>query len=339
MNTTFLPAPAALFAAALAAAPAFCQSPALPTTAPGAGAATAPATAPAEGEAGRNLPRPDHIVIVIEENHRQPQVIGSPDAPYINELAAAGANFSNSFAVTHPSQPNYLALFSGSTQGVKGDGVPEGTPFSTPNLGAELLAAGLGFAGYSEGQPSVGYLGAQRKAEDGKHAYVRKHNPWSDWQVKHAGSPAGGSPPRNQLPESASLPMEDHFPAAGGDFSALPTVSIVIPDERHDMHDGTVRQADDWLREHLEPYRRWAVAHNGLLIVTWDEDDFTPTNRIPTIFVGPMVKPGTYDERIDHYDVLRTVEEMYGLPHAGAAEKAKPITAPFAPARSGSARR
>ena len=89
------------------------------------------------------LPVPDHIVIVIEENHSFENIIGSADAPYLNSLAAAGATFTNFFAITHPSQPNYLQFYSGSNQGVIDNTVPApGVPFTTANLGAELLAAG-----------------------------------------------------------------------------------------------------------------------------------------------------------------------------------------------------
>ena len=63
------------------------------------------------------VPRPDHVVIVIEENHSYSEIIGSSAAPYINSLAAQGALFTQSHATTHPSQPNYLHLFSGSNQG------------------------------------------------------------------------------------------------------------------------------------------------------------------------------------------------------------------------------
>src|SRR5471032_1596861 len=70
------------------------------------------------------VPTPDHVVIVIEENHSQTEIIGSASAPYINALAAQGANFTQSFAITNPSQPNYLALFSGSTQGITDDSTP-----------------------------------------------------------------------------------------------------------------------------------------------------------------------------------------------------------------------
>jgi len=65
--------------------------------------------------ADNGIPRPDHVVIVIEENHAYTQVIGVAAAPYINSLAAGGALMTASYAITHPSQPNYIAFFSGST--------------------------------------------------------------------------------------------------------------------------------------------------------------------------------------------------------------------------------
>src|SRR6185295_18830333 len=102
-------------------------------------------------------PTPDHVVIVIEENHSASQIIGSPNAPYMNALAAGGANLTRCFALTHPSQPNYLQFFSGANQGITGNTVPApGSPFSTRNLGAALIAAGRTFAGYSEDLPAVG---------------------------------------------------------------------------------------------------------------------------------------------------------------------------------------
>src|SRR2546421_7412766 len=86
------------------------------------------------------VPTPAHVVVVVEENHSYDEVIGVTDAPYINSLANQGASFTNSYAVTHPSQPNYLALFSGSTQGVTDDNA---TPtYTKANLGSELIAAG-----------------------------------------------------------------------------------------------------------------------------------------------------------------------------------------------------
>ena len=91
------------------------------------------------------------------------------------------------------------------------------------------------------------------------------------------------------------------------------------------MHDGTVAQADSWLHDHLDPYVTWAFAHNSLLVVTWDEDDSSGGNRIPTLFVGPMVRPGTYAEHIDHYSVLRTLTALYGSAPPGLAATRPPI--------------
>lgn len=254
------------------------------------------------------LPRPDHIVLVIEENHSYSQIVGSPDAPYINRLAGLGAVFTQSFGITHPSQPNYLALFSGSTQDVTDNSCPH--HFTTANLGHALLAAGLTFAGYSEDLPSDGSL----ICSEGN--YARKHNPWVNWQDSLT----------NGLPAAVNLPMTS-FPA---DFNRLPTVSVIVPNQIHDMHHGkdpeAIQTGDRWLREHLEAYVQWAQQHNSLLIVTWDEDNKTENNRIATLFVGPMVEPGRYDQRITHYNVLRTIEDMYGLSHAGASANAAPIT-------------
>jgi acid phosphatase len=68
------------------------------------------------------------------------------------------------------------------------------------------------------------------------------------------------------------------------------------------------------------------MKHDGLLILTWDENDGSPGNQIPTIFVGEMVKPGKYRAQINHYSVLATIEAAYGLRRIGRAAHAAPIT-------------
>src|SRR5262249_1604522 len=119
------------------------------------------------------VPTPDHVVIVILENHAFDQIIGSDQAPYINYLAAQAAVFTDSHGVTHPSQPNYLWLVSGDDQGVTTDACPN--TFSTENLGHLLLSSALGFAGYSEDLPAEG----STVCTSGQ--YARKHNPWSNF--------------------------------------------------------------------------------------------------------------------------------------------------------------
>lgn len=236
------------------------------------------------------LPRPAHVVILIEENHAYSQIIGV--APYLTSLATGGANFTQSFAVTHPSQPNYVALFSGSTQGLSSDSCPH--TFSGANLGSELIGAGLTFGGYSESMPSDGYTGCTSGA------YARKHNPWADFTA---------------VPSSDNLRFS-RFPT---DYSTLPTVSVVVPNLNDDMHDGTVAAGDAWAQANIAGYATWALAHNSLLIVTTDEDDSGHGNQIATIFYGQPVHAGAYSEHITHYSVLRTVEDMYGLACTGNA--------------------
>ncbi len=266
------------------------------------------------------LPRPDHIVVVIEENHSFDQIVHSSLAPYIDTLANQGALFTDSHGVTHPSQPNYIALFSGDLQGVKGDEclAKETRQFTSPNLGAALLDKGLTFAGYAQTLPADTFMDCYYKKSElnGSSLYGRKHCPWINWIGNQV----------NQLPVSVNHPMSD-FPA---DFNQLPTVSFVIPDMDHDMHNNSsdstmITRADTWLKNNLGEYIEWAKTHNSLFIFTFDEDDFTPKNRIPTIFVGQMVQPGEYSDSINHYNVLRTIEGMYDLAKSGSIA-ASPIT-------------
>ncbi|MGZ4098194.1 MAG: alkaline phosphatase family protein [Bacteroidia bacterium] len=254
------------------------------------------------------LPKPDHIVVVMFQNKNYSSIVGSSNAPYINSLIADTntALFTQSYALTHPSQPNYLMLYSGSNQGVTTDIVPTNTPFTTCNLGASLLSAGHTFTGYSESMPSPGYLGISTSL------YYRKHNPWSDWQ---------GTGP-NALPASVNQPFTS-FP---GNYNLLPDVAIVVPNIINCMHDGTIQQGDTWLKNNISQYVAWVKTHNSLLIITFDEGDSGGDNHILTLFLGPMVKQGSYNTRITHYNVLRTLEDIYKVTACGASATSAPIT-------------
>jgi hypothetical protein len=92
-------------------------------------------------------------------------------------------------------------------------------------------------------------------------------------------------------------------------------VSFVIPNFNDDMHDGTIAAGDTWLQTNLGGYVQWAQTHNSLLIITWDHDGGTPADQVATLFAGPMVRAGYYGQTINHYNMLRTVEDMYGLPY------------------------
>jgi len=248
-----------------------------------------------------SIPQYKHVVVVMEENHSYSDIIGdTTDAPYINSLASQGALMTSSFGVTHPSEPNYMALFSGSTDGLTADSCPVSAG-STANLGSELLAAGYTFKGYSEGLPKTG----STTCTSGN--YARKHSPWINF---------------SNVPTSDSLPFSS-FPTS---YSSLPTLSFVIPNLNDDMHNGTINEADTWLQSNISAYATWAKANDSLLIVTWDEDDYTENNQIPTIFVGASVKTGDYDETVNHYNLLATLEQMYGLKAVGNSSGATAIT-------------
>lgn len=296
--TTTATATAAALAALLALSGCSPGGPAEPATVQSSLTAQS-AAAPASTAA---LPRPQHVVVVVEENHPYQDIIGSTAAPYLNSLADQGASFTESYAVAHPSEPNYLALFSGSTQGLTDDSCPH--TFSGPTLGSELLAAGHTFAGYAESMPTTGYTGCASGD------YARKHNPWVDFP---------------------DIPTADNrawtaFPTTPAGYAALPTLSFVIPNLQDDMHNGTVRQGDDWLRTHLSDYAAWAKTHHSLLMVTWDEDDNGASNHIPTLVVGANVHPGRTTEPLDHFRLLRTLEAFYALPPVGTSAQRTPVT-------------
>ena len=241
------------------------------------------------------LPRPEHVVVVIEENRGYSQIMHMRNSnSYIHALARRGVLFTQSYGITHPSQPNYLALFSGSTQGVTSNACPH--TFDSGNLASSLLDKGLSFASYAESLPVAGDV----RCWSG--AYQRKHNPVVNWQGARL-----------------AAELNQRFADFPKDFSKLPSVSFVIPDQKNDMHDGSFETADDWLKMHIAPYVDWAMEHNSLLILTWDEDDGREDNHIVTILVGPMVKEGSSDQRINHYSVLRTLLDFYDLPALGAS--------------------
>ena len=255
---------------------------------------------PKAGKKSAVVPRPDHVVVVILENEQRSSIMGSAQAPYLKELVARGANLTHSYGVTHPSQPNYLALFSGSTQGVTSNACPQRFP-KADNLGHQLRAAGFSFAGYADSMPKVGFIGCV----SGR--YQRKHNPWVSF---------------TNLPASVNRPFSD-FPR---DYRKLPTVSFVSPNMCHSMHDCSIRTGDRWMKKHLDRYARWATRHNSWLVVTFDENAGGTVNPIPTIIVGDHVRPGRYVQKINHYTLLRTIEDAYGLRALGHAAAASPLS-------------
>ena len=293
-------------------------------------------------------PPPKHIVIVMEENRSLAAMTGARGMPVLHSLMNQGALFTDSHGVTHPSLPNYFALFAGKTN-TDGDHcwakpmdplgdlpVNAGLSARMPTLGSELIASHRTFVGYAEDLPSPGYVGCYGGGGSFWSFYYKRHVPWAFFtRAGHPGEVLTDLK-HELLPDDVNQPF-DAFPQPGR-FDALPTVAMITPNVRHDMHgtpigpseEGLEAAADGWLGDHIVPLVQWAQDPKNatLVIITWDESDKdNATNSIPTIFLGAMVRPGTDDEHITHYNVLATIERFYGLPPLTDNDKnAKPIT-------------
>ncbi|HXP51262.1 MAG TPA: alkaline phosphatase family protein [Bacteroidia bacterium] len=251
---------------------------------------------------------PAHVIVVMEENYAYAKIIGSSLAPTFTALSKASycANMTLATAITHPSEPNYLDLFSGQEQGVTTDQTATVGPLNDCNLGSQIIQSGHTFIGYSEGQPSVGYIGP-----DVGNYYI-KHCPWINW-IGHNTNP-------DTIPVTSDQPYTA-FPDSLH-YANLPNMAWVIPNSIDDMHDGAASSAipngDTWFKKNMMPLVRWAAnpANNAIVLVIWDEDDYSsssPSNHIPLLVCSGLVIGGNYGTAVNHYTTLKLMEEMFGL--------------------------
>jgi acid phosphatase len=240
-----------------------------------------------------------HVYLLVLENKSEADVIGSPDAPYIGELIARYGLANDYQGIAHPSQPNYIALFSGSTQEILDDDVHD---VSAPNLADQLEAAGLTWRVHAENLPAgVCFTGAESSdGPDGAGLYVRKHNPAISF-VSISGSPARCA---NIRPLSA-------FDPAAADFT------LIVPNMCHVMHDCPVADGDAWLRSFVPRILDSAAwKDGGVLFITFDEGaDKSRTNEVATLVIAPDVPAGTRSGIAhNHFSLLRTIQAGFGLP-------------------------
>jgi phospholipase C len=243
-------------------------------------------------------------VIVILENTSYDQALAQP---FMAGLAKQGALLSNYHAVTHPSQPNYVALISGSNAGVPDD---KPVNLSRRHLGDLLEAAGKSWRVFAEAYPGNCFLGATA----GK--YARKHVPFLSFKSVQL------DPARCARVTDASGFADA---ARGG---SLPDFSLYIPDLNDDGHDTGAPYADDWLKRTIGPLLpAWPA--DTLLVVTFDEDDRkNPDNQVYAALYGGGVAPGSESQdSLSHYSLLKTIEQSLGLGSLGAGDaSAAPIT-------------
>ncbi|OLC22223.1 MAG: hypothetical protein AUH33_00200, partial [Chloroflexi bacterium 13_1_40CM_68_21] len=252
---------------------------------------------PTPSAAASAAPARPHVFVIVMENASLARALAAPD---IATLASTYRVAMNYHAVARPSLPNYLALTSGSTWGVTDDDyhvLPAG------GLGAQLSAAGVPWRAYMEGLSADGCVRSP-------YPYAVKHNPFAYY---------GGACPPNVV----SLDALDADLA--GD---APQFAWITPGLCHDGHDCALTEAGAWLVQLVARIVASAsFRERGVLFVVWDEGDGgDETNLVPLIVATPDPVARRSAERYDHYSLLATIEDTFGLPRLGAAAGARSIT-------------
>ncbi|MEA2509934.1 MAG: phosphatidylinositol-3-phosphatase [Actinomycetota bacterium] len=249
------------------------------------------------------VPTWKHVIWIIMENRSFSQIIGSSNAPYVNSLATRCGLATNYRAVAHPSLPNYLAMVSGSTQGVTDDKPPSSHQLKGPSIFSQL---GTGWTSLEESMPSKCAL-----ASSG--TYAVKHNPVAYFTTIRTACAARDIP-------LASMP----------DMSARFT--FVTPNLCNDMHDCSVQAGDKWLATFIPKILNSSTYSIGstAVLLTWDENDGSSSNQVATVVISPTVAQGARSSTaFTHYSMLRTTEEMLRLPLLGNAASATSMRSAF----------
>jgi phosphatidylinositol-3-phosphatase len=253
------------------------------------------------------------VVWVVFENKQYSQIIGSANAPYINSVANQCGLATNFYAEAHPSLPNYIAMTSGSTQGITDDSGPSSHPLSVPSIFSQL---GSGWKSLQEGMPSNCYL-----SNSGN--YAVRHNP-ATYYTNIAGQCAAQDVPLGTTPD-LSARFTFITPNLCNDMHSCPSQSDIATE---------TKTGDTWLSGFLPKLLSSSqyTAGNTVIFITWDEDDYNTANnnRIATIVVSPSTPAGAkVTTRYDHYSMLRTTEELLGLSFIGNASSASSLAADF----------
>ena len=272
-----------------------------PASSPAAPTAATSSSGTVAGPASR-------IAVIVLENKEYNQIIGRAGAPYLNALARQGAVAANDYAITHPSLPNYLALTGGSTFGFSGSDC--GTcSVSQPNLIDELEAARISWKVYVEDMPST------CSAAVTAGAYVRRHDPFLYYRD------VANNPTRCQFvvpTTTLTRDLADH---------SLPRFVWLVPNICNDAHSCGTYTGDRYLRA-IVPRLLAELGPSGLLFVTFDEGatnlgccGVAKGGHVLTLVAGPGARAGARSMTpYDHYSLLRTIEDLWGLPRlAGAA--------------------
>ncbi len=256
-----------------------------------------------------------HVFIVVMENHSYNEVWNTSSAPYITSLGKAYARATNYHAITHPSLPNYLDIFGGSNYSITTDCNPSSScHINATNLADNLEAKGLTWKGYMESMPSLCYITTSG-------SYAPKHNPFVYFDdIRNNAT-------RCNAHDVAYTALANDLKSA----STTPNFAMITPNLCNDMHDCSVSTGDTWLKNNLPAILNSpaCTVDKCLLVLTWDEDDSSQGNQVLTIFAGSGAKTGgaTSSVSYTHFSLLRTVENIFGLPTQTANDAAaSPMT-------------
>ena len=272
----------------------------------------------------------DRVVIIVLENADYERALQDPN---LTALAARGASFTNFHALFHPSYPNYLAMIAGTDFGVhRGGSFLGDKQVNFPNdaqhmtIADRLIAAGLDFKQYAEELPPgpCPWNLSGQHVPDGRGNYVRRHVPFLSF--REVQQKLCDRVIRVDSSKSDNFFVQD---AKKG----LVAYSFYTPNMNHDGHDTTVRVAGAWVRKFLDDTFPEKLRPGTLVVVTFDESGGNEDNRIFTVFLGDMVKDASQQDRAalnkhyTHYNVLRTIEDNFGLEPLTANDRAaSPIT-------------
>jgi hypothetical protein len=284
----------------------------------------------------KRAPKYTHVILIMEENTSYGSIVGSRSAPYINTVINACGLATNYHNITHPSLPNYIAITSGTPFSALTPFLPDCSPAEDCESRADNIFNELGtrWKGYAESMPAE-----CDKSDSGP--YAPRHNPavyYADLTNCVTNDVPLGTPSSSRL-------LKDFAKER-----TAPAFTTLTPNLCDDMHGSPgcpahlILAGDNWLKRWLSLITRTAVyrRHDTAILIVWDEgepgtadencqaDHSDRSCHVPAIVIAPSVKNGTKSRRpLNHYSVLRTVEDLLGVARLGSAKTAASMSSAF----------
>ncbi|CEP11404.1 hypothetical protein [Parasitella parasitica] len=247
----------------------------------------------------------DRVVIIVMENQDYKVALKDKFMKGLNKEFGNGVLLTNYLATTHPSQPNYIAMISGSTKGTKED---DNSNINRKNIVDLLEAKGISWKTYQEGYPGH----CNKKSDIGK--YARKHNPFMSFTNISKNKKRCA-----KIVNSKQLDTDIKN-------NQVPQFVFYTPDIDNDAHDTNMKFGSNWLKKFLSKrINNEAFNKNTMFVVTFDEDDGGDENKVLTVLFGPDFHPSSKSDkdntRYNHYSLLKTIEDNWSLGDLGQNDK------------------